>query len=729
MKNKMRRLLCIPLSLLLVMGSVQGTAPASMFTVYADDTVGTVIGNGATGEDTLAEEAGEREDSSNDSLEVSAISGLGQGDSLGGSEITWSGATEITGETSTTGATYTSTSSGENAVLIDTDKAVTLTNPTVTKSGGTSAGDNESFYGINSAVMCKGGGTTTITGANVTTKAPGANGVFSYGGNPSTNASEGDGTTVVISNSTITTTGNGSGGIMTTGQGITKASNLTVNTSGGSSAAIRSDRGGGTVTVDGGTYVTSGTGSPAIYATATINVSNATLTSTSSQGVVNEGGNTVILSDCTVNAGNTTLGSQDNFRNGVFLYQSMSGDASEGASVFKMTGGNFNNSNGHVFHVTNTSASITLEDVAIENSDSENVLISVCDDAWSGLNNTATLNANNQTLEGDLLVGSGDSLTVNLSGTSTWTGTTSGQITSHRDSSTISSSLGTIDLVLSDTATIKLSGDTTISSLSGTGYIDYNGYTLTVGSVSYSSGNIGNVEDKIDGSIISMNSVSMSKITIGSSYEVTYPCLLPYSYGKGKSKDFYKLYGMTVSSNGTEYAVTKGKVVLVKIKDGDGTFTLDYYLQITGLTLMENGQVKTSLTNDEKKAAKTLAKELKALTKVDKKVAKTGVGKSSSGIHTRFYPYTLTEENASDSTNGLLNMVLSGKSGKYQFKYAYTLTKKKGNVKNGKKDAEKDLATVTYDDATGLITVNSCQIQGSIAVSSNLITNKTKDIN
>ena len=64
---------------------------------------------------------------------------------------------------------------------------------------------------------------------------------------------------------------------MTTGGGVTVAKNLTVNTSGRSSAAIRTDRGGGTVTVDGGTYTTNGLGSPSIYSTADITVSDAKL--------------------------------------------------------------------------------------------------------------------------------------------------------------------------------------------------------------------------------------------------------------------------------------------------------------------------------------------------------------------------------------------------------------------------------------------------------------------
>ena len=50
-----------------------------------------------------------------------------------------------------------------------------------------------------------------------------------------------------ISDSIITTTADNSCGIQTTGGATTNAENLTVNTSGNSSAAIRSDRGDGTV--------------------------------------------------------------------------------------------------------------------------------------------------------------------------------------------------------------------------------------------------------------------------------------------------------------------------------------------------------------------------------------------------------------------------------------------------------------------------------------------------
>lgn len=59
---------------------------------------------------------------------------------------------------------------------------------------------------------------------------------------------------------------------MTTGGGNMEAYNLDITTYGISSAAIRTDRGGKNVTVDGGNYNTKGQGSPSIYSTANISV-------------------------------------------------------------------------------------------------------------------------------------------------------------------------------------------------------------------------------------------------------------------------------------------------------------------------------------------------------------------------------------------------------------------------------------------------------------------------
>ena len=139
----------------------------------------------------------------------------GMGGGPGGpsqSDVSWSGATTITSGTTDAGKTYASETADENALLVETSDSVSLSDVTVTKTGGTSSSDAYSFYGINSAVMAKDGTCLTINGGTVTTDAAGANGVFSYGANNGTTNATGDGTTVNISDVTITTTGNGSGG-------------------------------------------------------------------------------------------------------------------------------------------------------------------------------------------------------------------------------------------------------------------------------------------------------------------------------------------------------------------------------------------------------------------------------------------------------------------------------------------------------------------------------------
>lgn len=406
----------------------------------------------------------------------------GQGGPGGGNSgsVTYSATVEISGSETQTDQTYSSSSSDVSALMISTDKAVTITDPTVSKSGDSSGGDNCNFYGQNAAVLVKGGSTTTITGGTITSDASGANGVFCYGGNGGQNSAAGDGTKVIISDTVITTTGSGSGGIMTTGGGITEAHNLTVTTSGQSSAAIRTDRGGGTVTVDEGTYTSNGLGSPAIYSTADITVSNASLISTQSEGVCIEGKNSITLNNCSLSANNTKRNGNAKFLDTIMIYQSMSGDSSVGTATFSMTNGSLTSKNGHVFHVTNTNAVINLTNVNITNKDAANVLISVCDDGWSGAKNIATINAANQTLTGAVLVGSNSTLTFNLADGSSFSGYVGGSIT-NAAGSTVSTSVGTVNVTLDETSTWTLTEDCYITSFTGdASRITANGHTLYV---------------------------------------------------------------------------------------------------------------------------------------------------------------------------------------------------------------------------------------------------------
>ena len=368
-------------------------------------------------------------------------------------DLTYTAAVEITASETQADQTYTSDTVDESALIINTDGSVTIENPTVTKTGSSTGGDNCNFYGLNAAVLAMGGGQ---------------------------NGAEGDGTTVVISDTVITTTGSGSGGIMTTGGGITYASNLTVTTSGGSSAPIRTDRGGGTVVVDGGTYTSNGLGSPAIYSTADITVSNAELVSNLSEGVCIEGLNSITLNNCSLTANNTKCNGNATFLDSIMIYQSMSGDADSGTSSFTMTDGTLRSMNGHIFHVTNTHAVIRLSNVTLINEDEDNVLISVCDDGWSGADNTAEFYADAQALSGAVLVGSDSSLTLNLTNGSTLEGYVSGNITNSKGN-VVSTEAGTVSVTLDETSTWTLTADSYITEFNGSAAnVISNGYTLYV---------------------------------------------------------------------------------------------------------------------------------------------------------------------------------------------------------------------------------------------------------
>ena len=411
--------------------------------------------------------------------------GGGPGGAPGGgsSDVTYTASTTITSADSQSGETYASTTADESALLISTDGEVTITNATVTKTGDSDGGDNCNFYGLNAAVLAKDGATVNISGANITSDADGANGVFSYGGNGGQNGAAGDGTTVNISDSTITTTGDGSGGIMTTGGGITNATNLTVTTSGRSSAAIRTDRGGGTVNVSGGTYTTNGLGSPAIYSTADVTVNDAELISNLSEGVCIEGLNSITLNDCDLTADNTKCNGNATFLDSIMIYQSMSGDADSGTSTFTMTDGSLKSKSGHVFHVTNTSAVITLNDVDIINEDADNILLSVCDDGWSGGENTATLKAVDQTLNGAIKVGDNSTLTLELTEDSNFTGSIDGNIV-NASGETVSTETGTVQVTLDESSTWTLTGDSYVTEFTGNAEnVISNGYTLYVNGV------------------------------------------------------------------------------------------------------------------------------------------------------------------------------------------------------------------------------------------------------
>lgn len=407
-------------------------------------------------------------DEDNQAVSVT-VRNLNVGGGFGGSSEVTNGtsANTITEDTEVDGETYTSTGDDENALRVD-GAAVTLKDITIEKTSGSSSNTEDGdFYGQNAGLLVLNGATATITGATVNTSVTNGNGVFSYG----------EGTVVNISDSTIRTTENNSGGIQTTGGGTMNATNLDVETQGNSAAAIRSDRGGGTVNVDGGSYVTNGTGSPAIYCTADISVSDATLTANASEGVVVEGKNSVALTDCDVtgNMSNTYNGDSDENIHCIMIYQSMSGDADVGEATFSAEGGSITAKTGDMFYITNTDCEITLKDVAftLANDVFLRVEGNSSSRGWGteGANGgDVTLTADSQEFTGNILVDEISSLVLTMKNGTSY----EGAINPDGDG-------GTVDVTLDDDSTWTLTGDSYITSFDGdTSNITANGYHLYV---------------------------------------------------------------------------------------------------------------------------------------------------------------------------------------------------------------------------------------------------------
>ena len=376
--------------------------------------------------------------------------------------VTHTGATEISEDKTSNEEKYDSTTSSQNALLV-TGRTSNISRATVTKTGD-SSGDDSDFYGTNAAVLVK-EGTLNFSDGKVTTNGSHANAVFAYAKG-----------VINISNSEIKTTSNNSGAIMVTGGGTLTANNVTAETDGNSSAPIRSDRGGGTLTVNGGTYTSHGTGSPVVYSTADITVNNANMISTASEGVVVEGKNSVTLNNVTMEATNTKLNSNSETYKSIFIYQSMSGDAEVGTSSFTANNSKIINNKGEVIFVTNTNTVIELNNNEIINNDKDGAFMKISAGKWgkSGSNGgTVVLNTKSQKIEGDILVDNISTLDLNLKEGSSYIGAINNANTAK-----------TINVTLDSGSTLTLTGDSYITSLNNentdNSNINLNGHTLYV---------------------------------------------------------------------------------------------------------------------------------------------------------------------------------------------------------------------------------------------------------
>ena len=304
-----------------------------------------------------------------------------------------------------------------------------------------------------------------------------------------------DGTTEAnIENVEITTYSDKSRGLDATYNGIINAKNVIINTNGQSCAALATDRGEGEVHVTNselntGVSKQSGRGSPIIYSTGNITVANSIGTAYVSQIACIEGKNSIELSNCDLSAaagGNRQDNGDYVDLGGVFIYQSMSGDADVGTSTFTAKDSVLSilsdsdcYESAPMFHVTNTKAIINLEKTEL-NFGSGTLLDVSGQSQWGTVGSNGgelTFNAKDETLDGNIIVDSISSLNMTLSSTS------------YVGAINPSDDFGQTDVVIKSGSDWTLDGDSHISSLENNGEINYNGHTLYVNGVAYTESN------------------------------------------------------------------------------------------------------------------------------------------------------------------------------------------------------------------------------------------------
>jgi hypothetical protein len=268
---------------------------------------------------------------------------------------------------------------------------------------------------------------------------------------------------------------------MATQGGSMTITNVDMTTSGASSSAIATDRGGGTITVNGGTIKVFGMNSAGLYSTGDITVTNATFIAEGAEAAVIEGGNSITLNG-------TSLTSNKAGKWGVMIYQSMSGDAEGTKGTFTMTGGSLVDTatDSPLFYVNNSTAVIDLKGVTINAA--SGILVNAAAGSWGTSDSNGgivLLTADRQTLTGSLVGDGISSISLTLQNGSSLTGAINSAKTARAANLTMDASSTwtvTTDSFLAGFSDASGISGSTITNITGTGHIIYYDASLAANS-------------------------------------------------------------------------------------------------------------------------------------------------------------------------------------------------------------------------------------------------------
>ncbi len=348
----------------------------------------------------------------------------------------------------------TASTSDENAFLARNGATVTLTNSTLSKTGDSSDVDASNFSGQN-AVFLSSNSIATLSNLKLESNADGANAIFSTG----------EKSVVHVNHVVIHTKNNSSRGLDATYGGTIHAKDVEITTEGAHCGALATDRGEGNVIVENAKIVTAGEGSPCIYSTGNIQLTNSTGEAMGSEIAVVEGKNSIALNNAHLTG---------HVKHGIMLYQSFSGDAGIGEAKFTAKNSILTNkSDGPMFYITNTTATANLDSTQlIQDGD---VLIQAASDRWGsdGKNGGSfTMNATHQKLKGKILANSISQVTLNLQSGSHWTGSFNEDYTADKANLNLAKD-ASWDVTDNSYLTTISDADTTFSNINSNGHKIY----------------------------------------------------------------------------------------------------------------------------------------------------------------------------------------------------------------------------------------------------------------